>query len=58
MLDVQTAKWGWTGLIPGFGLLADEAPRHALRIWMLHYDEKAVSELASPDEAEYGPYVV
>ena len=25
--------WGWTAVIPGFGLLADEFPDPALRIW-------------------------
>ncbi len=28
--------WGWTALIPGFGLLADQFPDPALHIW--HYD--------------------
>lgn len=27
-----SSKWGWTALIPGFGLLADEFPEPALRI--------------------------
>ncbi|KAH9884491.1 Formamidase [Cubamyces lactineus] len=35
VLDVQTAEWGWTALIPGFGLLADEFPEPALKIWSL-----------------------
>lgn len=34
-LDMQTADWGWTALIPGFGLLADEFPDPALKIWHL-----------------------
>ncbi|KAG8215651.1 hypothetical protein J3R82DRAFT_7522 [Butyriboletus roseoflavus] len=35
VLDVRTADWGWTALIPGFGLLADEFPEPALKIWDL-----------------------
>jgi acetamidase/formamidase len=35
MLDLQTADWGWTAIIPGFGLLADEFPEPALKIWKL-----------------------
>ena len=35
LLEFQTAAWGWTALIPGFGLLADEFPQPALNIWSL-----------------------
>jgi acetamidase/formamidase len=35
LLEFQPAAWGWTALIPGFGLLADEFPQPALRIWTL-----------------------
>lgn len=35
LLDLQPADWGWTALIPGFGLLADEFPEPALHIWRL-----------------------
>lgn len=35
MLDLQTADWGWTAIIPGFGLLADEFPEPALKLWKL-----------------------
>jgi acetamidase/formamidase len=35
VLSVETANWGWTGLIPGFGLLSDEFPEPALKIWKL-----------------------
>src|SRR5581483_7917245 len=34
-LDLQPADWGWTAIIPGFGLLADEFPEPALKIWRL-----------------------
>lgn len=35
VISVDTADWGWTGLIPGFGLLSDEFPEPALKIWTL-----------------------
>lgn len=35
VLDVETAPWGWTALIKGFGLLADEFPEVKLKIWDL-----------------------
>jgi len=34
-LSVEPAEWGWTAIIPGFGLLADEFPEPALKIWRL-----------------------
>ena len=34
-LDLQPADWGWTAIIPGFGLLADEFPEPAIKIWRL-----------------------
>jgi acetamidase/formamidase len=34
-VDFQPADWGWTALIPGFGLLADEFAEPALKIWRL-----------------------
>lgn len=35
VLEVETASWGWTALITGFGLLADEFPEVRLKIWDL-----------------------
>jgi acetamidase/formamidase len=34
-LEFAPAEWGWTALIPGFGLLADEFPDPALKLWRL-----------------------
>lgn len=39
--------WGWTALIPGFGLLADQFPDPALAIW--NYDATTMAPAA------YGP---
>ncbi|KAJ7205522.1 hypothetical protein GGX14DRAFT_458550 [Mycena pura] len=35
VLRVEPASWGWTALISGFGLLADEFNEPALKIWEL-----------------------
>jgi acetamidase/formamidase len=35
ILDLEPAEWGWTAIIPGFGLLADEFPEPALKVWEL-----------------------
>lgn len=35
LLEIAPADWGWTALIPGFGLLADEFPEPALKVWHL-----------------------
>ena len=34
-LEFGQADWGWTALIPGFGLLADEFPDPTLLIWSI-----------------------
>ncbi|KAF8582457.1 Acetamidase/Formamidase [Ramaria rubella] len=39
VLSVETADWGWTGLIPGFGLLADEYKDPELKIWKINREE-------------------
>jgi acetamidase/formamidase len=35
ILELEPADWGWTAIIPGFGLLADEFPEPAIKIWEL-----------------------
>ena len=47
VLDVKTADWGWTALIPGFGLLADEFPEPAFKIWDLA-EHAGAEEVESP----------
>lgn len=33
ILSLSLSGWGWTGVIPGFGLLADEFPEPWLQLW-------------------------
>ena len=35
LLDFQPASWGWTAIIPGFGLLADEFPEATYHVTRL-----------------------
>ncbi|PGH04403.1 hypothetical protein GX51_03562 [Blastomyces parvus] len=39
ILNLETTDWGWTGIFPGFGLLSDEFPDGALKIWHLDPDQ-------------------
>jgi acetamidase/formamidase len=47
LMSFAPSGWGWTGNIPGFGLLADDFPDPALHIWK--YDAVALAP------AMYGP---
>ncbi len=33
LLDFAGVGWAWTGIVPGFGLLADDFPEASLHIW-------------------------
>ena len=47
MLEFTPSGWGWTGNIPGFGLLADQFPEPHLHLWK--YDATSMAP------ALYGP---
>jgi acetamidase/formamidase len=38
LLEFHPADWGWTAILPDFGLLADQFPEPALRISKVHQD--------------------
>ncbi len=42
ILELRPGDWGWTALIPGFGLLADEFPEPWLRISRIDADRATV----------------
>jgi acetamidase/formamidase len=46
MVDLQPTTWGWTAIIPGFGLLADEFSEPALKIWQLEGGANGWAEFA------------
>lgn len=55
-LDLQPADWGWTAIIPGFGLLADEFPEPALKIWHLEGGADGWAEFAPGIRVPLAPF--
>src|SRR3954470_11305205 len=45
ILSLRPRDWGWTAIIPGFGLLADEFPEPWLRISTVDADARSVAFL-------------
>jgi acetamidase/formamidase len=43
ILDIRLGSWGWSGVMPGFGLLADQFPDAYLRGWELSGDHVEVA---------------
>lgn len=35
VLNLEVADWGWSAIIPGFGLLAEDFPESEIKIWSL-----------------------
>jgi acetamidase/formamidase len=56
LVDLQPADWGWTALIPGFGLLADEFPEPALKIWKLDGGADGWTEFAQGIRIPLAPF--
>jgi acetamidase/formamidase len=54
--DLQPADWGWTAIIPGFGLLADEFPEPALKIWHLEGGADGWAEFAPGIRVPLAPF--
>ena len=55
-LDLQPAHWGWTAIIPGFGLLADEFTEAALKIWHLDGGAEGWAEFAPGIRIPLAPF--
>ncbi|MBX5477009.1 MAG: acetamidase/formamidase family protein [Clostridia bacterium] len=53
IVDFGPVSWGWTAIIPGFGLLADEFPDPYLKIWDL---SKGRAEFADGIEIPIRPF--
>jgi acetamidase/formamidase len=53
---LQPADWGWTAVIPGFGLLADEFPLPALKIWHLEGGAEGWAEFAPGIRIPLAPF--
>ena len=56
ILELRVKEWGWTAIIPGFGLLPDEFPSAYLRIFDLTNGEHAFlrEDVAIPIEPFFG----
>jgi acetamidase/formamidase len=44
VLNVQTADWGWTAIMPNFGLLAEEFTEPRLKIWKIERGNETTGE--------------
>ena len=56
LLDIHTQGWGWTGVIPGFGLLAERFGEPYLRVFDLTRGDAAYlrEDIAIPIEPFFG----
>ena len=56
VLDIHTVGWGWTAVIPGFGLLADDFPEPYLNIFDLSNGDFTLfkEDIAIPIEPFFG----
>jgi acetamidase/formamidase len=55
-VDLQPSTWGWTAVIPGFGLLAAEFPEPALKIWHLEGGAEGLAEFAPGIRIPLAPF--
>ncbi len=55
-LAIATADWGWTTIIPGFGLLADEFTEPAVKIWKLDGGANGFAEFAPGIRVPLAPF--
>jgi len=55
-LDLRPDTWGWTAIIPGFGLLADEFPEPALKVWRLTGGADGWAEFAPGIRVPLAPF--
>jgi acetamidase/formamidase len=56
ILDIHTQGWGWTAVLPGLGLLADDFPDAYLRVFDLSHGDVAFMrhDIAIPLEPFFG----
>ncbi len=55
-LELHPADWGWTAIIPGFGLLADDFSEPALKIWHLEGGAHGWAEFAPGIRIPLAPF--
>lgn len=57
LLGFEPSGWGWTALIPGFGLLTDQFPDPALHIWSYDRDKLGTSAYGPGGRVPLKPFV-
>jgi len=57
LLGFEPSGWGWTALIPGFGLLTDQFPDPALHIWNYDRDRLGTSAYGPGGRVPLKPFV-
>jgi acetamidase/formamidase len=56
LLDFTGVGWAWTGIVPGFGLLAEDFPDAALHIWSYDTSFKQPAALSSLARVPLKPF--
>ena len=56
MVELKASGWGWTAIIPGFGLLADDFPDPWLRISEIHPERGTVRFSDQIEETQLRPF--
>ncbi len=57
LLGFEPSGWGWTALIPGFGLLTDQFPDPALHLWRYDRDKLGTSAYGPGGRVPLKPFV-
>ena len=57
LLGFEPSGWGWTALIPGFGLLTDQFPDPALHLWSYDRDRLGASAYGPGGRVPLKPFV-
>jgi acetamidase/formamidase len=56
LIDFEPSGWGWTAIIPGFGLLADQFAEAALNIWTYATDPLGAAMSAAAARIPLKPF--
>ncbi|MCF6249452.1 MAG: acetamidase/formamidase family protein [Desulfobacula sp.] len=56
ILSFDTSGWGWTAIIPGFGLLADQFDKPALHIWKYDNTPGSLAEFKPGGKVPVQPF--
>lgn len=57
VLEIEPAGWGWTAIIPGFGLLAEQFPEPALNLWSYDPTTRLPAAFGSIGQVPLNPFL-